>query len=309
MQWRFALTIVVGLGGLGGRSDADPASSANAAKQAEAFALAGDFLNAAAKYRAAYAADPKPELICNVGVAYYKAKDLSRAQFYLSRCLERGTATLDAGFTVSVRAVMGSVENSLRTGDFTPVDIVVEPKGAAVAISGFGGDEGFVGSRVIWLPFGTHKITASYEGYQALTVEVEARTHTTTAAPLTLAKGASVPIERPRPTHVVDGPARSKLPALAVTAGSVAAIVVAGLAYHVGHQRAGLARFALTPAVYADDRKAVDDWNRMMAISGALAIAGASVSGLLWYRAFHTESRVELDASASQATLTFGRSW
>src|SRR5215470_17873339 len=84
---------------------ADPRTADQAAAEADARARAKDYLGAAAKFREAYAADPRPDLICNVGVAYHKAQELPRAQLFLSRCLERGSA-LDSAFIDVVRATL-----------------------------------------------------------------------------------------------------------------------------------------------------------------------------------------------------------
>ncbi len=290
---------------------ADPAQDAIAA--AQGFVAAGDFVNAAAKYREAYAADPRPELICNVGVAYVKAKDLSRAQLYLSRCLERGT--FDAKFTTDVHAAMTAVDSQLRAGDFTPIDIQVQPAGAAISISGFAKDEGFVGGRVVWLPFGTHVIHASLEGYTDGSVEVTAATHATTAATIALVRtpGAVVVPQPPHPPpprpHVVSRPPASPVPAIVATGVTVGAVVVAGFALHFSRAHADLGQFALTPTAFAADRSSVDHYNSMMALASATAIVGAGLSGFLWYRAFHTESHVELDAGREHAQLMFSRAW
>jgi len=64
---------------LAARATADPATAEQRAAEAKDRATHGDLPGAAAKFREAYAADPRPDLICNVGIAYYKAKDLPRA--------------------------------------------------------------------------------------------------------------------------------------------------------------------------------------------------------------------------------------
>src|SRR6187401_2934009 len=84
---------------------ADAAAADALVRDAEALAAAGDFLGAAAKFREAYTADRRIELMCNVGIAYHKAKDLSRSQLYLSHCLKRGVA-LEAQFVAAVRGVL-----------------------------------------------------------------------------------------------------------------------------------------------------------------------------------------------------------
>src|SRR4029079_208300 len=153
---------------------AQPAVANRAAAEADQRALAKDYLGAAAKFREAYAADPRPDLICNVGVAYHKAQELPRAQLFLSRCLERGSA-LRGSFIDVVRATMSRLEAQLKAGKFTPVDVVVEPRFAPIAIDAFAADEGFEGGRTVWLAFGTYHVTVRADGYAPRTVEVVAK--------------------------------------------------------------------------------------------------------------------------------------
>ena len=94
------------------RASADPAVADKLAAEAATKADHSDFPNAATKYREAYAADPRPDFMCNVGIAYYKAKDLTRAERYLEQCEQIGKA-LDAKFLDSVAKVHKAVNLSL----------------------------------------------------------------------------------------------------------------------------------------------------------------------------------------------------
>src|SRR5438874_5540734 len=107
---------------LAGRAGADPAKADALAADANTAVRAGDFAGAAAKFRAAYAEDPRPELVCNVGVAYYKANDLVRAHHYLSTCHATGEQ-LDAKFMANVEAVIGAVEAELAKGPYVRLDV------------------------------------------------------------------------------------------------------------------------------------------------------------------------------------------
>src|ERR1044071_3461043 len=150
---------------------ADTQTANRAAAEADALLRAKDFRGAAAKFREAYAADPRPDFMCNVGVAYHKAQELPRAQLFLSRCLERGSA-LDGSFIDVVRATMSRLEASLKAGKFTPVDVVVDPRFASVAVDAFAADETFEGGRTVWLGFGTYHVTVRADGYAPKTIEV-----------------------------------------------------------------------------------------------------------------------------------------
>jgi hypothetical protein len=292
---------------------AQPVSDPKA--EAEALAKQGDFVGAAAKYKLAYASDPKPATICNVGVAYYKAKQLARAQLFLNRCLERGTA-LDQQFVDQVRAVLTSLEQTLRAGDFTPLDIVVEPAGAKVTIVEYGDDEAFIGARLVWLPFGAHRLVARAEGYADKLVEVDAKGRDTTPIKITLEKvtdavpettpgvgsnanagsgsgSASVIIEPP-PTVTTTRP--SLIPAIAATGVSVAGIATAIIGYLKAQDRAEYATFAVTPDVYTRDQHAVTGWNAVMITGVGVGVVGAAAAGYLWSR-YSRSSHVEVAPS------------
>lgn len=306
-------------------SNADPAEAETAIKQAVTAAGAGDFVGAASHYKLAYAADARPELICNVGVAYYKAKELPRAQLFLSRCLERGSS-LDSKFVDSVRKVLASVENTLRTGAFTPVDIIAEPPAATIAVQAFGADESFIGSRVVWLPEGKQALVGRAEGYVERVVDVEVKGHDRQTVRVVLDRsrptepigsgsdagsgaGSGSAIVTTKPIEAPKTVAPSIVPAVVATGLTAGAILVAVIAHGRAADRADLAQFALTQGAYDDDKSVISRWNTVMGVSTGLAIAGAGLSGYLWYRAFHTPTTVEVNASGSGAGVTFSGRW
>jgi hypothetical protein len=290
------------------------------AGDAETLAKKNDFVGAAGKFKAAYAADPRPALICNVGVAYYKAKELARAHLFLNRCLERGTA-LDAKFVDNVRAVLKAVETSLRSGEFTPLDIVVEPASATVVVQAFGDDEAFIGSRVVWLTSGQQTLVGRAEGYSDKIVQVDATGHdlqpvrvalerkpvdtgtqTTTTTGTTGIRTAPPPRAEPRYKT------RSKVPAIAATAVTATALAFTIVAYGNAHDSAERSGFALTQSAYDADVRAVDKWNTIMGASATLSVIGAGLSGYLWSRAF-TSERVEVQPTSGGIALRFTARW
>jgi hypothetical protein len=294
---------------------ADPTVD-EALAQAEALAKQGDFVGAAGKFKLAHAHDPRPELICNIGVAYYKAKQLPRAQLFLNRCLERGTA-LDAKFVASVRQVLESVEAALRSGEFTPIDIVVEPAGASVTVEAFGGDESFIGSRVVWLAHGKHRLIARAEGYIDQSIDLEAQGRDMKQAKITLERApiepgtggvttpagsgsATVIAPEPRP---IEYARPSKLPAIAATSVSVASLALAIVSYQRAHDRAELAKYALNADAYATDKSSVGTWNTMMVSGAVISVATAGLAGFLWSRALRSPS-VELQATGSSIAVS-----
>jgi hypothetical protein len=291
----------------------------NPLAEAEARAKKNDFVGAAAQFKLAYAKDPRPELICNVGVAYFKAKELARAQLFLSRCLERGSA-LDAKFVDNVRVVLGSVETSLRQGDFTPVDIVITPPGATITLDD---DESFVGSRLVWVPFGMHRFYVHSEGYSGYLIELDAKTRDVVHFKAELQRPAPVEATPPPPVKVevptpVPTPARPHqstsahrslvLPiASSAVAGAAATVVV--IAFGRAHDAADRAAFAVSPDVYQHDVDRTNNWNTIMGASAAVALIGAGASGYLWFRATHTSSPVEVEPTSGGVAFRVSARW
>jgi hypothetical protein len=161
---------------------------ADLVSDAEKLAAGGDFVSAAARFREAYAREPnRPELICNAGVAYYKASDLPRAHRYLRRCLEVGTA-LDAGFMNSVAQVVNAVESALASGPYTPVDITTEPATATVAIAGGTPFDEPLGQGRAWFPRGKYTLVVATPGFDTQRRELDAQGSTTVAELFQLTK-------------------------------------------------------------------------------------------------------------------------
>jgi hypothetical protein len=310
---------------------ADPQAANRAAAEADALARAKDFRGAAAKFREAYAADPRPDFMCNVGVAYHKAQELPRAQLFLSRCLERGSA-LDGKFIDVVRATLARLEATLKAGNYTPVDVVVEPRFATVSIDAFAPDETFDGGRTLWLAFASYRVTVRADGYRPQTIEVTAKDRAILAVRVTLEREVVEPPREPgtgvkpaqpggdnpgtstgggdRPPPSAPAPGRpSMLPAIAATAG---AVVFAALAFYARGQaadHADLAGFALHQDAYDAEADSVRTWNTVfgvgLAVSGASAIAG----GYLWFRVLRAPSTTvapRVEVTAERASITLG---
>ena len=137
---------------------------ADLVNDAESLAAGGDFVSAAARFRQAYAAAPdRPELICNAGVAYYKASDLPRAHRYLKRCSEVGKA-LNADFMGNVEKVIAAVEAALAAGPYTPVEVTSEPTTATIAIAGATPFDEPLGQGRAWFPRGRYSLVVSAPG-------------------------------------------------------------------------------------------------------------------------------------------------
>lgn len=281
------------------------------ADEADALAKSGDFLGAAAAYKAAHALDPRAEYQCNVGVAYWKARDLPRAQLFLNVCLSRGSH-LPATFVESVRLVLATVEDRLREGEFAPVDVVVRPAAAEVRIAGWAEDDVFVGSRLVWLPYGEHVLEIRAPGYLATTrpLSIAARDGVDVRIDL-----EPVPVAAPAPPPtivtapgtreiVVVQPPPSRTPAL-IASGVVAAALVTDV-YLYGRARDTADRAGMLPPGLEYDN-AVDiaeaRRNQLYAMY-AVTVASAGVTAWLWWRAWPRGPQLGVGASGETTAVT-----
>jgi hypothetical protein len=301
---------------------ADRREADRAVAEADALAQAKDYLGAAAKFREAYAADPRPELICNVGVAYHKAQELPRAQLFLGRCLERGSS-LESGFIGVVRSTLATLEASLKAGDYTPVDVVVEPRFATVAIETFAADETFDGGRTVWLPFGGHRVTVRAEGYVTQTVEVAAKDHAILPLRVALIRnpagvvpepGTAAPTTPGMPaastTDSLIAPAASGPRLVVPLASTIATVGLAAFAIYARSQasdHADGARLALRGDAYQTEADSTRRWNTIFGVDLVVTGVAAAASGYLWYRFIASPTRSaampRVEASGQGASL------
>jgi hypothetical protein len=304
VRWR---SIVVLAGMLVGTAHADVGQ---VVRDAQDKIKAGDFVGAAAKFREAYRLEPKPDWVCNAGIAYHKAGDRpALTQLYLRMCLERGTGVLDRAFMDLVTGALGDIETALAKGSFAPVDVAVTPGTAAVAIPAFGSDDSFIGSRVVWLPWGEHAVTVRADGYVEQTVPVKIAGHDRVPLRITLERKpeqappppattiAPLAQRTPPPQPVETVERRSLILPIATSAVTVVAVVVSTVGFVGARNRADRAAFAVDETVYERDQDSIDRWNRLFGISGALAVVGAGASGYLLYRALHPVTRIEVQAA------------
>jgi hypothetical protein len=276
-------------------ASADPTEAARISAEAEKLAAAGSFLDAAARFRQAYAADPRPDLLCNVGIAFHKGKDLPRAHLYLGQCLQRA-GSLDAEIAAQVRAVVASIEAQLRAGEFAPVDIAVSPDTASFTVSAFGDGDRVIGTQLVWLPIGNHTLTVRADGYIARSETIAIPDRDPLQVDVDL-----VPAPKPKLPER-DPPRRSHAPAITATAAT--AVVGGGslVLYLVARSTAKSAGEVLPGDEY-DDRVSRAKLLRNLSIAGgALAVGGAVVSALLWRRAGEPlATRVEVGATEGGA--------
>ena len=314
-----AVLVIATLVAFAPAAHADRREADRAVTEADALVRAKDYLGAATKFREAYAADPRPDLICNVGVAYHKAQELPRAQLYLGRCLERGSA-LDGAFMTVVRDTLARLEAALKTGNYTPVDVVIDPRFATVAIDAFAADETFDGGRTVWLPFGAYHVTVRAEGYRSQTVEVAAKDHVIVALRVVLAREPVVaapdrppvtaPIATPAPAVRVAAVPAPRGPGLALplsaTVATVGLAIVAGYARSQASDHADRAGLALTRDTYDSEADSTKRWNAIFGVDLAVTGVAALASGYLWYRFARSPARMitpRVEASGQAAGL------
>ncbi len=320
--------LVVALAVVPAIAHAEPERAKALSAEGEAAVAAGDLLEAAVKFRAAFNEEPRPEYMCNAGVAYHKLKDLPRAHRYLGQCVSMG-ASLDAKYRENLRKVVDSIEANLVAGNFTPVDVVLEPGVATLTIEGGAPyDEPVVGSGRIWLPYGSYRLRAAANGYLEQTLVIEVKGHAALPRRIKLEKAPEVDtgvkpdvtkpdVTRPdvaRPDATKRAPispvpalatrTRSKAPAIIATTATGALAITAALLYFK-------ARIYVNDADAAEDQATFDElhdeshrFQKLAWAFGGLAATGAVVSGFLWYRALRTEPAVEVSATANGATVS-----
>jgi hypothetical protein len=326
------------------RASAGPGPADQATAAANAAAAKHDFTTAATRFREAYAADPRPELMCNVGIAYYKAKDLPRAERYLDQCELIGKA-LEPGFLASVAKVHAALVAKLAAGRFTPVDFAVEPPTASLAVvGGVPYDEPFVGARRVWFPFGTYRVSVHAEGYTDQIIDVDARDRAARPVKITLApepaagsasegsagassaaagsaaagsaaEGSAAEAAGSGSTAVPSPPApplvlahRSRVPAIAASGATVALGATSIALWRLAISRANRAGTRSDPTLYEADVDSARSWQKTSWIAGGVAGVAALVSAYLWYRSSGT-TRVNVEATGSSAAVSFSAPW
>jgi hypothetical protein len=316
--------VVILLSAVAAHALADSDAADRAAAEAKTRAANNDFVGAAAKYREAFKAEPRPDLMCNVGVAYYKAKDLPRAQRYLDHCLSIGTS-LEPSFINTVKTVLVAVDSALAGGSFTPVDLLVQPATATTTVEGgVPFDEPILGSRRVWFPFGKYRLTIHAEGHVDRAIDIDAKDRSPVPVRVALdlappvevgsATGSAVIPETGSGSNVIDEPppvVMRKPSVVAPIVATSATVVLGGVAAIFYVKALGAAE----DAGFTDDRMTYDQLvdtarsrQHMSWIFGGAAGVGAIVSGVLWYR-YKTAPRVEVQASGSDAAVTLSGRW
>lgn len=283
-------------------ADADPTAAERAIERAEARARRGDLAGAAASYRDAFREEPRPALLCSIGVAYYEAKDRPRAHRYLDQCLAAASA-LDPALVGTVRSVLSALEHELGAGPYKPLDIFVDPPLATTTFDKLH-DDVFVGSRRAWVSFGTYRATVQAPGYVDHVIEIDARDTRPTPYTVQLepAPAETAPQPRAAPSiaaslaHVA--PRRSLVAPVLVSSGACVLGAAALGAYASALHRADEAGDPdISPSQYETLAAEARRHQRLSWALGAAAGATGVLGALLWYRASRSPPRVDVGVS------------
>lgn len=304
---------------------ADPASAERLERDAEGLAASGDFLAAAAKYREAFREHPRPDLICNVGVAYYKAKDLPRAHRYLGQCVATG-GSLDREFIANVKKVLAAVEQTLAAGAFKPLNFIIQPHTATTTFASGIHDESLVGSRQVYVPYGRYQVTIHAEGYRDRVLEIVAdnpqpaelsvKLEPAPAEPATPTPTPTpTPAEQPLPDVPPAAPQQQRsLVAPIVASAATGAFGGLALGFYLSARSAAgdatdAARDGASLDLYTTYADRADSRERSAWIAAGATGVVAIAAGILWYRAMKTPSRVEVTATHEAAAVSIIGRW
>ena len=281
---------------------ANPTLAAQRADEAKQLVATSDFAGAGAKFREAYAIDARPEYLCNAGVAYWKAQQWPRAHRYLAKCAAIGSS-VDQAFRDSLGPVIAAVDAKLAEGDFTALEIFVEPGGATIAI---GDEEPLVGASRIFVPYGTHRVVVRAPGYREKVETITATSDAPIRASVVLERETDKVIVQPPPLpptreRPVTTARPSRVPAIAASIATVAVGLVGTGLYVTARGRVDDAEDpTIDFAEFERRRDSAKSLQKASWIAGGLAGAGVVVSGYLWYRATRS---VEVSVSPSAITL------
>jgi hypothetical protein len=310
-------------------SDTPAAAALSKAREAGARARAGDYAGAVHLFKQASGLDARPEYACNVGIAYYKARDLPRAHYFLDGCLAIG-GELPPDFLASVRRVFATVEERLRAGDFAPVEIRVSPPQARVIVSSFASDEPITSGRRIYLRVGQHLLLATALRHETRQIAIDlfntdpryiemvlepfpveapaAPTAAPTAAPAPAPRiampprVASAPLVAPQRLESIKAPgdarrvAPSRGAAVGLTVGATITFAVSTLFL-----------LAADEAESPDDEYAVDAdaaAYRTLGITGYVATAGLGLASLILWGKVASQQKAMVSAGAGDGSAS-----
>ena len=174
--------------------------------------------------------------------------------------------------------------------------------GNTVSIEEFLPEESFIGSRLIWLPFGDHVVVVSAEGHAQQRVTVETRSNIQRSVRVELER--TPVLDLPPPPPPPRRPSPWLRPAL-VTAGALGAI--GGAAYLWARKRANDAgEITLTGAREDYDAlvRSAHRWQYVAWGSTVAAVLAAGAASVLWFRVRRGSVAIVPTGTTATASLT-----
>jgi hypothetical protein len=196
--------------------------------EGETLARTGEYTRAIDLFKRADGIAKRTRHACLIGLVYTRRELWSQAELFFARCRDRATA--EDPVPDWLPEAERQLAAKLAEVDAAPVDLRVEPAGvvATLTIAPFPADESFA-PRVIHLAPGTHAITATADGYEPATEQVEVKGKDPITVTITLHKPGEIvdPVQPPPPPP---RKRRNVAKWLWIGAGGVAAI---GVGFHV----------------------------------------------------------------------------
>lgn len=297
---RYLVPIVLAVGV--DRAVADQATADRLVAEAEAAAAADDYKTAAAKFAEAYLHDPtRTDVYCNIGISYFKVggAELPRAHLLMQQCVTKSAR--DLAFKDKAKAVVEQIEQTLRAGGHTPVTIrAMDPAGATIVVREFGPESKFIGTNTVWLPFGTHHVDASSDGYKDTSITIETSTQEPKSVEIRLDKQrpATPPVTPPPPPS-----APTKLVPLATSVAAVGGVVLSIIAFRKAREAADRGPFALDPEALDGEQSEVTKWNVLTIAGGVVGVGAGVASYFLWRRALATRTEIDIKPGGGGASV------
>ncbi len=212
--------------------DERPEGKARAlAQEGEALGLAHNYKGAVRSFRASYALDPQPALLCNIGLSYYGMDAYTHAYLYLSRCFQASPKQ-----PKSAQRVFSYLATFLSQKEYVPLSLAAVPKTAAIYLSHFGPEEAIYGPVMLYVPLGSQTISVVEAGYRPVKKTIALWDQTPHLETLILEPARAEALQAEPSAHHVGQPQKQSLLWPSVTLGVGAASAIAGAVFHVAAQ-------------------------------------------------------------------------
>ncbi len=295
-QWIGLAGLVLCIAGGAGPSAAKGRQPNEAAAELDALGKAAykkkRWDDAIAAFEGAYEADPLPKFLFNMARCYEKKGDPARASHYFERYLKADPRAKDKK---RVKALAKMLRVRLKK-EFSQAQVTSKPDGAFVRVRLESGDivEGTTPFSE-WLPFGTHRLEVTKDGYQRFGRELVVQPKTTATAEVLLQKK-----EAPKPPAAV--PAKAEAPKAAGEPTAKAGPKGPGKAEPKPAGEEPAATEVLPPPAGAGEPET--SWAPWAALgTGAALLAGGAVAGLLARQDESARDELLAETTSDKVTL------